>query len=86
MAFTKKEDVVYAIRTYPDETQPVEAEIFIPYTGKVKDVWCLNMNETIQTNHFSRCFISILISKRERCSHGNTAFPWHAQWFFWNSV
>ena len=47
VAFTKKEDVVYAIRTYPDETQPVEAEIFIPYTGKVKDVWCLNMNETI---------------------------------------
>lgn len=47
IAFTKKDDTVYAIVLYEDENQPVNKTILIPYTEKVKSVSLLETGEPV---------------------------------------
>ncbi|MFZ2538536.1 MAG: alpha-L-fucosidase, partial [Oscillospiraceae bacterium] len=47
IAFTKNGDYVYAIVLYPDENQPVEKTILIPYTQSVKAVTIMGTDMAI---------------------------------------
>lgn len=47
LAFTQKEDSVYAIRLYPSPQESVEARLLLPYTGKVSGVRMLGTGEAV---------------------------------------
>lgn len=47
VSFTKKGDRVYAIRSYRFSQEPVGAEVFIPYTGTVKQLSFLDSGEVL---------------------------------------
>ena len=47
LAFTQKEDSVYAIRLYPSAQESVEARLLLPYTGKVSGVRMLGTGEAV---------------------------------------
>ena len=38
LAFTRKGDVVYVIRLYPEEREAVEEKLLIPYQGKIRGI------------------------------------------------
>ena len=38
LAFTRKGDVVYVIRLYPEEKEAVEEKLLIPYQGKIRGI------------------------------------------------
>ena len=48
IAFTKKDDTVYAIQGFNNKTDAVETEVFIPYEGNVKEIKCLKTNEVLE--------------------------------------
>lgn len=41
IGFTRKDGTVYAIQTFPQETDPVENTVWIPYTGDVDEITAL---------------------------------------------
>ncbi len=45
--FTRKKDAVFAIRLYPDASEPVEQKVWIPYPGTVHSVALLDSSETL---------------------------------------
>ena len=47
IAFTQKNGAVYAIRLFPNGREPVEPELFIPYSGRVSKVTFLDSGETV---------------------------------------
>ena len=51
IAFTKKENLVYAIETFDKESDPVRAEVWIPYEGTVTSI---TMQDTGAEVEFTR--------------------------------
>ncbi len=47
VAFTKKEDVIYALRTYPDEAYKPESRLWVPLTGTYGKITLLNNGEVL---------------------------------------
>ena len=59
VAFTQKNGVVYALRMYERLTEAVEAELFIPYTGRVSKVSFLDSGEAVD---FRACDGGIMVT------------------------
>lgn len=47
IAFTKKSDIVYALKMYKDENEAIEQKICIPYDGNINSIMLLNNNANI---------------------------------------
>lgn len=47
IAFTKKENIVYALELFPDENAAVPDEVWIPYEGKVSSVTLVDTKENV---------------------------------------
>ena len=46
ICFTKKEDTVYALQPFKEETDPAENVVWIPYTGQVTEVTAMGGRES----------------------------------------
>jgi alpha-L-fucosidase len=47
VALTQKDDIRYAIRLYPDASEPVDQQVFIPLPGPVRQIHLLGSNEPL---------------------------------------
>lgn len=60
IAFTRKENVVYAIKTYPKDEALLKRELLIPYTDEVKKIILLNNGEQVDFTRVEEgCLISL---------------------------
>lgn len=47
IAFTQKEDQVYAIELFESENAPVKTEVLIPYTGAIKEIYQMDTGKAV---------------------------------------
>ena len=57
IAFTKKENIVYAIETFETDNSPVKEEVWIPYEGDVKRVVFMETNEELEIKRKEKGFV-----------------------------
>jgi len=48
IAFTRKDDSVYAFKMYHSEDEEVKTEIVIPYEGEIKEIYLVGTNEKVE--------------------------------------
>lgn len=64
IGFTKKEDTVYALQPFQEETDPVENVVWIPYTGQVTEVTAMG-DEKVESFTKEEGGLRVVLEKKE---------------------
>lgn len=75
LAFTRKGDVVYVIRLYPEEREAVEEKLLIPYQGKIRGISMVDTKKAVEWQ-ITEEGIRVVIPKEYREGDTPIAIVW----------